>query len=88
MNERIKQLYEQAHIERRQEYFSSVVDPTIKSVSVTRHFDPNLFAELIVRECANAADMAQDAGCEYAGDYVAEYMGYGQEEGVTEWRAK
>lgn len=46
------------------------------------------FAELIVRECADAADMAQDAGCEYAGDYVAEYMGYGQEEGVTEWRAK
>jgi hypothetical protein len=51
MNERIKELYEQAHIERRQEYFSSVVDPTIKSVSVTRHFNPNLFAELIVREC-------------------------------------
>lgn len=51
MNERIKQLYEQSHIERRQEYFSSEVDPTIKSVSVTRHFDPNLFAELIVREC-------------------------------------
>ena len=88
MNLRIKELYEQAHIERRQEYFSSVVDPTIKSVSVTRHFDLDLFAELIVRECANAADMAQDAGCEYAGDYVAEYMGYGQEEGVTEWRAK
>ena len=38
--------------------------------------------------CADAADMAQDAGCEYAGDYVAEYMGYGQEHGVTEWRAK
>jgi hypothetical protein len=50
MNDRIKQLYEQAHIERRQEYFSSVVDPTIKSVSVTRHFDPDLFAELIVEE--------------------------------------
>lgn len=55
MNEQIKQLYEQAHIERRQEYFSSVVDPTIKSVSVTRQFDPDLFAELIVRECANIA---------------------------------
>lgn len=55
MNERIKKLYEQAHIERRQEYFSSVVDPTIKSVSVTRHFDLDLFAELIVKECANVA---------------------------------
>jgi hypothetical protein len=50
MNERIEQLKKQAHIERRQEYFSSVVDPTIKSVSVTRHFDLNLFAELIVKE--------------------------------------
>jgi hypothetical protein len=47
-----------------------------------------IFAELIVKECADAADMAQDAGCEYAGDYVAEYMGFGQEHGVTEWRAK
>ena len=45
-------------------------------------------AELIVRMCADYADMVQDAGCEYAGDYVAEAMGYGQEEGVTEWRAK
>ncbi len=50
MNERIKELYEQAHIERRQEYFSSEVDPTIKSVSVTRHFDPDFFAELIIED--------------------------------------
>jgi hypothetical protein len=46
------------------------------------------FAELIVRECADAADMAQDAGCKFAGDYVAEQMGYGQEKGVTEWRTR
>jgi hypothetical protein len=46
------------------------------------------FAELIVKACANAADMAQDARCEYAGDYVAEYMGFGQEHGVTKWRAE
>jgi hypothetical protein len=71
MNLRIKKLYEQAHIERRQEYFSSVVDPTIKSVSVTRHFDLDLFAELIVRECAslvvdddNAYDMLKQFGVE------------------------
>jgi len=47
MNERIKELYEQAHIEHRQEYSS----PTMKSVSVTRQLDPELFAELIVKEC-------------------------------------
>ncbi len=56
MKERIKELYEQAHIERQQEYFSSVVDPTIKSVSVTRHFDPELFAKLIVLECADLVE--------------------------------
>jgi len=59
MNERIKKLYEQAHIERRQEYFSSEVDPTIKSVSVTRHFDPNLFAELIIEECMYVGRLSQ-----------------------------
>lgn len=44
------------------------------------------FAELIVRMCADYADMAQDADCAYPGDYVAEAMGYGVEEGITEWR--
>jgi hypothetical protein len=46
------------------------------------------YTELIVRECANAADMAQDANCKYAGDYVAESLGFGQEHGVAAWRAK
>jgi hypothetical protein len=50
---KIAELYKQAHREHRQEYFSSVVDPTLKSVSVTRYFDHELFAELIVRECAD-----------------------------------
>jgi hypothetical protein len=45
------------------------------------------FAELIVRMCADAADMYEGNGY-YVGDCVAEYMGYGAEEGVTEWRAK
>jgi hypothetical protein len=48
---KIAELYKQAHREHRQEYFSSVIDPTLKSVSVTRYFDHELFAELIVREC-------------------------------------
>jgi hypothetical protein len=46
---KIGKLYEQAHQEWHREYYSSVVDPTIKSVSVTRHFDYELFAELIVQ---------------------------------------
>jgi len=57
MNKQIKELYEQAHIEHRQEYFSSVVDPTIKSVSVTRHFNPEKFAELIIKDCLELADL-------------------------------
>ena len=35
-----------------------------------------------------AADMAQDVDCKYIGNYVAEHMGFGAEEGVTVWRAK
>ena len=45
------------------------------------------FAELIVRMCADAADMYEGKS-DCVGDCVAEYMGYGAEEGVTEWRAK
>lgn len=47
-----------------------------------------MFAEMIVRMCADAADMAYEADCKYPGDYVAESMGFGEEHGVTEWRLK
>ena len=76
MNERIRQLVEDANLR-------AFINPD-GSLTPELHY----FTELIVRACADAADMGQDAGCEYAGDYVAEYMGYGQPEGVTEWRAK
>jgi len=46
------------------------------------------FAELLVRACADAADEAHAAGCEYAGDFVAEHMGFGEQGGVAAWRAK
>ena len=45
------------------------------------------FAELIVRMCADAADMYEGKS-DCVGDCVAEYMGYGEAEGVTEWRSK
>ena len=35
-------------------------------------------AELIVKKCADAADMAYDARCIYPGDYVVEQLGYEQ----------
>jgi hypothetical protein len=78
MNQRIKQLVQQATT------IEYGVDNGFDRVT----FDKEKFAELIVRECANAADMAQDANCKYAGDYVAEQMGFGQEHGVAAWRAK
>jgi len=76
MTPKIKQLAEKAHLR-------AFINPD-GSLTPELHY----FTESIVRACADAADMGQDAGCEYAGDYVAEYMGYGQPEGVTEWRAK
>jgi hypothetical protein len=76
MNERIKYLVEQANARTFINEDGSLT-PELKR-----------FTELVVKACADAADMAQDAGCEYAGDYVAEYMGFGEQEGVTEWRAK
>ena len=43
-------------------------------------------AELIVKACADAADMAYDAQCAHPGDYVGEQLGYGEEHGITKWR--
>lgn len=34
------------------------------------------FALLIARQCADAADMAQEADCKYPGDYVMESLGF------------
>lgn len=78
MNERIKELIAQA---------TRIIEPNDPDY---KHeiFDKEKFAELIVRMCADYADMAYDARCDYPGDYVAEAMGYGEAEGITEWRAK
>jgi len=77
MNERIENLAQDCF-----EYFEGTLDGDIVE------FDYKKFAELIVRMCADAADMAQDAGCKYAGDYVAEQMGYGEDHGVAKWRSQ
>jgi hypothetical protein len=79
MNERIKQLAEQAG--------ATVNERSGWTYYGTIDLDVEKFAELIVRMCADAADMYEGNGY-YVGDCVAEYMGYGQEEGVTEWRSK
>lgn len=84
MNERIEKLAEQADL------LGDCTPTRIdgRYVGYINVADIEKFAELVVKACADAADMAQDAGCKYAGDYVAEYMGFGEAEGVTEWRSK
>jgi hypothetical protein len=77
MNERIKELAEQSGFL----YHVSV------GLVAGPEASPHKFAELIVRMCADAADM-YEGKTDYIGDCVAEYMGYGVEEGVAEWRAK
>ena len=80
MNERIRKLIMQAvkfRLDPDSECYEAQVCPE----------DLEYLAELIVRMCADAADMYEGNGY-YVGDCVAEYMGYGAEEGVTEWRSK
>jgi hypothetical protein len=71
---KIAELYKQAHREHRQEYFSSDIDPTVKSVSVTRYFDHELFAQLIVRECANISNQAEKQ-CQHPGTQIMKHFG-------------
>ena len=74
MNEKIKQLAEQAGYSK-----------DFLAIGLPNNMEK--FAELIVRMCADAADMYEGKS-DCVGDCVAEYMGYGAEEGVTEWRSK
>jgi hypothetical protein len=53
----------------------------------TGYFDKEMFAALIVKACADAADMGYEGDCgDYVGDYVGESMGYGEDKGITNWR--
>ena len=79
MNERIRELALQAMT-----YVTH--NPKANKLNSGDMFDEK-FAELIVRMCADAADMYEGKS-DCVGDCVAEYMGYGAEEGVTEWRSK
>lgn len=47
-----------------------------------------VLVEIVVKECADAADMAYDARCIYPGDYVGEQMGFGEEHGIAAWRSE
>ena len=55
MNNRIKELYQEAHREYRIGYNASVIDDTIMTYTTKRVFDYELFAELLIRDCADYA---------------------------------
>ncbi len=85
MNQKIKSLWNQAiHIA------NKTVSPDLGRDYYFAHEQVvrEKFAELIVKECADAADMAHEARCPYVGDYVGEYMGFGEKEGITTWRVQ
>ena len=54
MNERIKKLYEQSFVT------DDYVNVGINGVELGIRFDPEKFAELIVRECVNVLDTAHE----------------------------
>ena len=85
MSSIIKFLKEQA--------YKQVSDEALTRGSLLEAADHNarvdqVFAELIVKACADAADMAYDEHCLYPGDYVGESLGYGVEDGISVWRYK
>ena len=63
MNERIKELKEQA------------TSYTWNGNDVTEELDEQKFAELIVRECAKIADIADESKCEWIGGNILIHFG-------------
>lgn len=82
MNDRIQALYNKALVP------DDCVNIGPDGATLGFRFDINKFAALIVKECADAADMAYEADCTFSGDYVVEHMGFGEEEGAATWRCK
>jgi hypothetical protein len=76
MNERIKELAEQANAhETGHAYYRGEKKP---ENAVTLHsVDLELFAELIVRECAKIADSADESACEWIGGNILTHFGVG-----------
>ena len=74
MNERIRELAEQARVQDRGYFIYQYGGPTGHQ-SVEKAIDLEKFAELIVRECANRASWAQDTGERDIGGEVLKHFG-------------
>ena len=68
MNERIKQLAEQAG-------YTKAHHDEYGRLTVMPEFNREKFAELIVKECAKVADIADENKCEWIGGNILTHFG-------------
>ena len=75
MNERIKQLAFEAGLKWKAQppHYTNTNNPIDFPVSANR--DLEKFAELIVKECANIADIADENKCEWIGGNILTHFG-------------
>jgi hypothetical protein len=73
MNERIKELAEQAGIQ--EDLVDNLKDEVEVLTYIARPQDIQKFAELIIKECANRATWAQDTGEQDIGGEVLKHFG-------------
>ena len=75
MNERIRQLAEQAGLKWKAQppHYTNTNNPIDFPVSANR--DLEKFAELIIQECAKIADIADENKCEWIGGNILTHFG-------------
>ena len=66
MNERIRELEKQA---------TDIVKCGLNGTATAESFNRKKFAELIVRECAEIADLADENKCEWIGGNILTHFG-------------
>jgi len=70
MNERIKELADEAGLR-----FTQLMSNPMVPIVDGRETDLEKFAELIVRECAEVADLADENKCEWIGGNILTHFG-------------
>jgi len=70
MNERIKELADEAGLR-----FTQLMSNPMVPIVDGRETDLEKFAELIVRECAQVADLADENKCEWIGGNILTHFG-------------
>ena len=73
MNERIRELAEQAGIQ--EDLVDNLKDEVEVLTYIARPQDIERFAELIIRKCAKVADLADENKCEWIGGNILTHFG-------------